>query len=497
MLHQERRSLAAIGLQPFPRPPKPGGYIDSSGDLAWLLDQESLNNGGIQVVNDGDQPSFPDTKLGLARALGGANVLWANTPCLGEMFSVDDFATDNAPSIVGNAFNRFEAKPAALSVFRDQQVPHPQSVQVWLRSSDHERFAQLGLAGQMAGKVAIGPAEGVAALEAVDQAFPFVCKPVFGRGSEGVQLVTSLADVEAYAVQCDAARSSEVARISDDAALLALAAGDYTAAAEEALAELNRSEGHSIAWEVSDVAAHLASTVRCEHSGSDLVTLSFPSYGPGFIMEELLPGPDITVAVVPLEAWKAATTAATTTDAAGPSTKLAKQIREMMHHYSKIQCNTRIGGRCARQYVPLPPVLRGWGQHHRPTASLGGLMPYSGAVPVSSNSVVSSRAHDHAALEQASDGLVQAMEDAVRVANAVQPTAPIRIDMRGVDAAGTRFAAFDLNCKPNATWPGREGRDDQQSLLGMAVEGFDDGPSFQQFAAALVRTAPFLNDWLE
>lgn len=111
------------------------------------------------------------------------------------------------------------------------------------------------------------------------------------------------------------------------------------------------------------------------------------------------------------------------------------------------------------RYRALRPVRR---TNHRDE-----VMPYNGDVPVSRNSVALSA-------EEAQRPEVVAMVNACTIAaNLVDARAPIRIDSRA-DQNGV-FRLFDLNMKPNLTGPGRPGRDDQDCLSGIAAraEGWD------------------------
>ncbi|KAM5350399.1 hypothetical protein ACJ41O_006904 [Fusarium nematophilum] len=89
-----------------------------------------------------------------------------------------------------------------------------------------------------------------------------------------------------------------------------------------------------------------------------------------------------------------------------------------------------------------------------------GIAPYNGTVAVTSNSRPVVGSSDHAYLKVR----VQCQ----MVAEFLGVTAPIRIDVRRF-GAGSEFALFDVNMKPNMTGPGRPGRDDQASLTLMAA----------------------------
>lgn len=507
LLHQARRSLACIGLETFPRPPKPGGYTDSCSDLAFALENPPLLPSSVQVARNVSEESFPDTLSGLSRALAVADTLWANTTNLGSILGVNELAPAKSLAVVGNAFNYAEAKPDAIAMFRHLCVPRPRSIQVWMNEPD----AKYQQNEPKAGATVVGGVHAAVQEMASQQArFPFVCKPIFGRGSEGVQLVSNIDELVMYASKCADARCSERVDAGSSPEIDALADGDVARATALTLAELSHQERARYGQDLAQATAHLAARVSAVRGPCASVTLSWPAYGPGFMMEELLPGPEITVAVVPAEAWAWGVRAASRRRSAGQSACASVSAPEdapggvvgRMRRRMRVQgagAPERIGPRGQRQYVALPPVLRGWGMSPREagTAAAGRLMPYSGDVPVCRNSVVATKASDKEAVEAAADGLLDAMAHAKSVADALQPTAPIRIDMRGIDAWGSSFAAFDLNLKPNATWPGRPGREEQQSLLGLAVEALDESPTFSEFATGLVHTAPLLRDWLD
>ncbi|WP_260928955.1 biotin carboxylase [Novosphingobium sp. 9] len=101
----------------------------------------------------------------------------------------------------------------------------------------------------------------------------------------------------------------------------------------------------------------------------------------------------------------------------------------------------------------LPPVLR-FDQHDD-------VAPYNGDVPVSANSRAMTP-------EQCADPAVVAVTQACEAAAAMLDIrTPMRIDCRA-DAAG-RYWLFDVNIKPNLTGAGRPGREDQDSLSTIAA----------------------------
>ncbi|KAF5491636.1 D-alanine--D-alanine ligase [Colletotrichum siamense] len=95
-----------------------------------------------------------------------------------------------------------------------------------------------------------------------------------------------------------------------------------------------------------------------------------------------------------------------------------------------------------------------------------GIAPYNGTVAVTANSKAVVGFEDPAYEEVA--------KECEKVGELLGTTAPIRIDVRRFKA-GSKFALFDVNMKPNMTGPGRPGRDEQASLtlLAAAALGWD------------------------
>jgi D-alanine-D-alanine ligase-like ATP-grasp enzyme len=95
-----------------------------------------------------------------------------------------------------------------------------------------------------------------------------------------------------------------------------------------------------------------------------------------------------------------------------------------------------------------------------------GIAPYNGVVAVTQNSRVLSE--DELKLNPTYADICKQCE---QVAELLQVTAPIRIDVRRVSKdPKSPFAMFDINMKPNMTGPGRPGREDQASLTAMAAQ---------------------------
>ena len=132
----------------------------------------------------------------------------------------------------------------------------------------------------------------------------------------------------------------------------------------------------------------------------------------GFVLEEFLPGEEVTVTVLPPGSYG----------------------------------NVRSDG-----YWALPAVTR--------TNHQEGVIPYSGDVPVLDNSFVD---------PQMSKDLEHFMKVSQAVARELCSRAWLRIDARQ-DIAGV-YRIIDVNFKPNLTGPGRPGCGRQTSLVAMAAE---------------------------
>jgi D-alanine-D-alanine ligase len=148
-------------------------------------------------------------------------------------------------------------------------------------------------------------------------------------------------------------------------------------------------------------------------------------YGPALIVEEYLDGEEATASVVPRALARALGLDTAALESARPDGCVAL------------------------------PVVRRVGHDD-------GLMPYNGAVPVTRNSAA-------VAPDQEDDAFRQLARACAALGDAMQITAPIRVDARR-RADAPNFLLFDVNMKPNATGPGRPGRDDQASLLLLAVQ---------------------------
>ncbi|GAA5887216.1 hypothetical protein JCM6882_002452 [Rhodosporidiobolus microsporus] len=113
---------------------------------------------------------------------------------------------------------------------------------------------------------------------------------------------------------------------------------------------------------------------------------------------------------------------------------------------------------------------------------LNGIAPYNGVVAVSQNS----RAVTPAEFD-ADPNYQLAARQCERVAELCKSFAPIRVDARRVSETDRRFMLFDVNMKPNATGPGRPGREQQASLTLIAAQQL--GWSYADLLKHMLRAA--------
>jgi D-alanine-D-alanine ligase len=181
------------------------------------------------------------------------------------------------------------------------------------------------------------------------------------------------------------------------------------------------SAGVKVVESVAEAAEHIES-----HAG--------PKFGNKFLIEEYLAGRELAVTVMPPGTYE-----------------------------------TGDGTHNEPTHWTLPAIER--------TGHHGGVMPFSGVVPIQSNS---KPAGDD-------DQLREFDRHAVRVAQLLKATAPIRIDCRA-DANGV-IKAIDINMKPSMTGPGRPGREQMINLS--AMSGGEIGWNYTEMLAAIaVNAAP-------
>lgn len=151
----------------------------------------------------------------------------------------------------------------------------------------------------------------------------------------------------------------------------------------------------------------------------------------GFVIEEYLPGEEVTVTVMP------------------PGS------------YTSDPGVTRIP-----EYWALPPVTR---RDHR-----DGIIPYSGDIPVVENSFVGG---------PPSLALKRLVVHCEAMAEQLHSRAWLRIDARQ-DLDGV-YRIMDVNFKPNLTGPGRPGRERAVSLVALAAESY--GWSYETLVSNLLQ----------
>lgn len=184
LLHQGGGAPLIDGIR---KPMKPGGYRDSSADIAF-----ALRNAGIRVVTPIDRPdssndeqwSFPDTEEGIEAALElGARTLWANT----VLYTEHPLAALSGVYIVGQ-------RPENVQRFDDKWTTNE-----LLKAAGCSLPRALRLGGQVGRGDATIEQLSLELLGECGLAFPLVVKPVRGRGSEGVIKVDSLSQLREVA----------------------------------------------------------------------------------------------------------------------------------------------------------------------------------------------------------------------------------------------------------------------------------------------------------
>jgi len=155
------------------KPMKPGGYADSGADIGYCL-----LHSNIAVITPETHPSvdvdldwvFPDTTQGIELALSkGATVFWLNT-VLYSGHPIESFI-EKGIMVVGQTpenVDLYDDKWTTNNLLRQRNLPTPQSILV--------------------------TTENLKAFE-LNFPFPVVTKPIRGRGSEGVTLVSSQSEL--------------------------------------------------------------------------------------------------------------------------------------------------------------------------------------------------------------------------------------------------------------------------------------------------------------
>jgi D-alanine-D-alanine ligase len=194
VLYQAKPAPAVNGIA---KPMKPGGYRDSGADIAFALQSR-----GIKVITRRDHPRppedldwvFADSIEGVRAAKdAGADTLWLNT-----VLSAGHPAEKSGLRLVG--------QPAALAErFDDKLLTNEILRKAGLPAADSRRFAAAGLS-----------------------AFPFVLKPIRGRGSHAVSRIGSEEELVAYlAAHGHDGLMEEPWLGGEEITLTVLPAGDY------------------------------------------------------------------------------------------------------------------------------------------------------------------------------------------------------------------------------------------------------------------------------
>lgn len=148
----------------------------------------------------------------------------------------------------------------------------------------------------------------------------------------------------------------------------------------------------------------------------------FGKYGDKIIMENYLPGEEITVSVMPPGKYI-----------------ISNDIFKKKSHWA-MPCIRRIG-------------------HHQ------GIAPYNGIVAVTKNSYLLTKE------ENSSNKYQSILRQCELAAEIIEAKAPIRIDCRFNEQG--EGVLFDLNLKPNMTGAGRPNRDDQDGLTTIAARSLN------------------------
>jgi len=166
ILYQAKTPPVRNGIS---KPMKPGGYSDSGADIAYSLQRQH-----IPIITPVKKPAvendvdwvFPDTTEGIQFAIDkGATIIWLNT-VLYKGHPIEEFIKKGI-SIVGQVpenVDLYDDKWVTNHLLKANHLPVPQSVMI-----RHENATNYKL----------------------DFPFPFVIKPIRGRGSQGVSLVNS------------------------------------------------------------------------------------------------------------------------------------------------------------------------------------------------------------------------------------------------------------------------------------------------------------------
>ncbi|WP_342648026.1 ATP-grasp domain-containing protein [Mucilaginibacter sp. CSA2-8R] len=167
VLYQAQQPPAQEGIL---KPMKPGGYSDSSADIAC-----TLQNSGVCVVTPEQYPdiekdldwTFPDTYVGIQQAISaGADCIWLNT-VLYQEHPIKQFLGLHVVGQQPSAVDKYDDKWYTNYMLRKSGLPIPKAELITYDSFKHTK---------------------------PDVLPPLVAKPIRGRGSEGVTLVSDLSE---------------------------------------------------------------------------------------------------------------------------------------------------------------------------------------------------------------------------------------------------------------------------------------------------------------
>ena len=159
------QSAPAPAVDGILKPMKENGYADSGADVGF-----ALNQAGVKMICPVAEPHisidrewvFPDNSAGISHALAkGANVLWLNT-VLYKDHPVEEFLRKGV-AVVGQdprTVQQFDDKWLTSDLLHANGIPVPEKIKV----NEGDK-----------GIIPFG--------------YPFILKPIRGRGSQGVRLV--------------------------------------------------------------------------------------------------------------------------------------------------------------------------------------------------------------------------------------------------------------------------------------------------------------------
>ena len=186
------------------KPLKPGGYKDSSADIACALRSISNTHQLSVILPTNSTPDetqdydwcFPDTAEGIARAISlGAEYFFINTVLYATHPILQFLDKNNALHITGGIVGHV---PALVEEFDDKfhtncrlaseaQIPVPITIIV----------SRTKITNNNNSNVIVAHVDDIVAkMNELNLACPVIVKPIRGRGSQGVQLVQTLDKVE-------------------------------------------------------------------------------------------------------------------------------------------------------------------------------------------------------------------------------------------------------------------------------------------------------------